>query len=314
VSTIFEPDGKTLFGFLQKSTTDCRIDYFSGDGDRFAYRMLSTNGDDPSLIGLVGGKLSEGKLKVLRSYPDTTYRDVAAGVPAFVEIDGALNLFDWERGQKLDSILSPDGRPIDNTKFVGDRLFFQTGRLTNQALWTYTTSGKTKLFRSFGEDETRGVADLGTDGRDWVWIEGYDRPVNNRDGYPHARIMTAKVSSDASEPVSRVVREGFAGYPFGTTPWTVGCGYAARFTALYSPTGLRQTIVVVRLSDGATYTLDSEGSSATSFGEAIGLTCDELFLRGTELANGERRYNVFRVRLDSLGPDRLVPLPPDAGN
>jgi hypothetical protein len=276
--------------------------------------MLSASGDEPSLLGLVGGKLSNGKLKVLRSYPDAAFRDVAAGATAFVEIDGALNLFDWESGQKLDSIPSPDGRPMDNTKVVGNQLFFQTGRLTNQALWTYTASGKTKLFRSFGDDETRGVADLGSDGRDWVWVEGKGRPVGDRGPYPSVQIMTAKVTADGLPPVVRALRGGFVGAPFGTSPWVVGCGFAARSMGYYEADGTpKQPIVVVRLSDGLTHYLDTTSTNTTGFTSPIGLTCDELFLRGNEIIDGARDYNVFRVRLDSLGPDRLVPLPPDAG-
>jgi hypothetical protein len=128
-------------------------------------------------------------------------------------------------------------------------------------------------------------------------------------------MMTAKFTRDGAPPVARVVREGFVGYPFGTTPWVVGCGYAARATAFTDARGeIVQPIVIVRLSDGAAHFLDTTSTNKTGFSAAIGLTCDELFLRGNEIVEGKQGFNVFRVRLDSLGPDRLVPLPPDAGN
>lgn len=205
---------------------------------------------------------------------------------------------------------------MEDPRFFGDTLVFQHGGLAYQSLFTYTLATKRQLFRSFGDDDTRGVADLGSDRKDWVWMEGYGRAPGSRDAFPYVRMMTAKVGPVGQEPVARVVREGFVGYPFGTTPWVVGCGYAARFTAVRDAAGdIDQPIVVVRLSDGRTHALRTTAVTTTSLTSVVGLTCDEVFIRGNERPQGKpSRPNIFRIRLDSLGADRLVPEPKDAGN
>jgi hypothetical protein len=118
--------------------------------------------------------------------------------------------------------------------------------------------------------------------------------------YPHVRMMTAKVTTDGSAPVIRYVRDGFIGYPFGTMPVVVGCGYAARFTAVQETSGkIIQPAVIVRLRDGVTHYVDTLPPDATSFARVVGLTCDEVFFcrqRG-------RRRNVPAQCLSS--PSRL---------
>ena len=202
---------------------------------------------------------------------------------------------------------------MENVHYSAGLLSFVTGELSRQALWTYSPGLGTKLFRTFGNDDSRGVADLGTDGKDWVWMEGYDfRPGDPT--YPHVRMMTAKVTTDGSPPVVRYVRDGFVGYPFGTMPVVVGCGYAARFTAVQETSGkIIQPAVIVRLRDGVTHYVDTLPPDATSFARVVGLTCDEVFFAGNEDADGTSRPNVFRVRLDSFGPGRLLPAPGDGG-
>lgn len=178
-------------------------------------------------------------------------------------------------------------------------------------------SNKSQLFRSFGEDDTRAASDLGTDGVDWVWVEGYGRPTGSSDPYPQVRIVTSKVIPGRGGPPEnpREVRAGFYGSPFGTTPWTVGCGYAARTTTVRDAGGiLSQPVVLVRLSDGKAHRLETRSTNKSAFGAAIGLTCNELVLRGTDTsADGKRRQNIFRIRIDSLGPDRELP-PPTASD
>ena len=310
-----EPDGRVLFAFLQKDIDTCRLGAVSGDGNHFGYRMRSRVGGATSQIALVGGTFADGKLRLLRRYEDTTGRTITAGNPGFFEKDGALTFYDWS-GVKLDTVLSPEGRPMEEPRLFGSTLVFQHGGLTGQALFTYTLAGKRKLFRSFGDDDTRGVADLGSDRKDWVWVEGYGRPPGSRDAFPHVRVMTAKVTSDGGEPVARVVREGFVGYPFGTVPWIVGCGFAARPTTMLGEDGQPfESIIVVRLADGRTHSIRTTAVTTTSFTSVVGLTCDDVFIRGQERVQGQAaRPNIFRIRLDSLGPDRLVPEPKDAGN
>jgi hypothetical protein len=74
---------------------------------------------------------------------------------------------------------------------------------------------------------------------------------------------------------------------------SVGCGYAAN--------AYNAQTVVVRLSDGVSWLLPY--TSTMAFDDPIGITCDEVFIRGTY--GGV--VNIARVHLDSLGPGT----PPD---
>jgi hypothetical protein len=74
---------------------------------------LSARDKQPTLVSLVGGSLDDGKLHVLRTYPDASYRDIFVGASSFVERDGALTIFDWKTGAKVDAILSPSGSSVN---------------------------------------------------------------------------------------------------------------------------------------------------------------------------------------------------------
>jgi hypothetical protein len=100
------------------------------------------------------------------------------------------------------------------------------------------------------------------------------------------------------------VRTGGSAHPFGTSPFVVGCGHAARAT--FDGEG-RHAVEVIRLADGATWQLPDAAGSAWGYRAPLALTCDELFARVYERsASGQPgHFNVARVRLDGLGAPAL---------
>jgi len=77
--------------------------------------------------------------------------------------------------------------------------------------------------------------------------------------------------------------------------FVVGCGYAAHDGATAKDT------VIVRIADGVSWTLT--GEQTNSWGNPIGITCDEIFL--LVFIPPMLTPNIARVRLDSLGPGTL---------
>lgn len=316
LNVLAEPDGKVLFSMLQREAQTCRLGASSGNGGHFGYRMRTTVGDTNPLVALVGGSLGDGKLRVLQRFEDGESRTIVAGNPGYLEERGAFTFYDW-LGAKVDTITSPEGSVMGDPRWLGDMLVYSQGELSFPTLYTYTRATKRKVFRTFGNDDTRGAADLGGDGKDWVWMEGYGRAPGSRGAFPHVRAMTARVTTDGSAPIARVARDGFIGSPFGTAPWFVACGFAARRAAVIGPAGSPiQPIVVVRLADGLTHYIQTRAGDDVSLTGPMGLTCDEVFVHANEKAKPDEpaRSNLYRIRLDSLGSDRLVPPTADAGN
>jgi hypothetical protein len=141
-------------------------------------------------------------------------------------------------------------------------------------------------------DYTSGI---GSDGKDMVWTLGEGR----KDGeytWPVRSIITAPYTTDPAAVQSRRLRSD-AGIIVGPDDWSVGCGYGGR--TIIGTNGVQ----IVRLSDGVAWHLTSPKGSGVGWGDVIGFTCEEAFVRIETLSGA----NVVRIRLDSLGPG----LPPD---
>ena len=115
-------------------------------------------------------------------------------------------------------------------------------------------------------------------------------------------IQRKTVTTDPAKIQPRVARASGSPHPFGTSPFVVGCGRAARAT--FVEDGARHNAIeVIRLADGATWHLPDAPGSAWSYRAPLALTCDELFARVYERAAPGQpgHFNVARVRLDGLG-------------
>jgi hypothetical protein len=132
----------------------------------------------------------------------------------------------------------------------------------------------------------RGFGDLGTDGKDLVWIDAQGRASQSSSSpFTTLTIMTAPFMTEPNAVVSRRLRTE-DGPGFGASNFVVGCGYAARSNG--------QHIRIVRLSDGYSWALPT---GKFYWQNPLALTCTELF--ASVLSGGELR--TARIRLDSLG-------------
>jgi hypothetical protein len=175
-----------------------------------------------------------------------------------------------------------------------DAIFWITSSLYHHGINVWDpVRGPRPLVRYIG-DYTQGADDFGTDGADMVWAYGRGKRPNDIE-YPTRYIMTAKYTLDPERFEPRRVRsQSFK--KIGNYAFKVGCGYAAQATAASGP-----ATQVVRLSDGMLWIIKHTPEFAPH--EPLGLTCDEVFILG-EIAG---RWNIARIRLDSLGPG----IPPD---
>jgi hypothetical protein len=146
---------------------------------------------------------------------------------------------------------------------------------------------------SYATDTSQGAVDLGGDGHDLVWLHGSGR-TDTTGTFPTISIMTSPFATDAQHLQPTRLRSEEAAY-FGTAPFVVGCGYAAR----QLPEGIR----VVRLVDGASWLLPGDSTQTWQWASPFALTCTELFAKVNVAEDGGAPTATYaRLRLDSLGP------------
>jgi hypothetical protein len=249
-----------------------------------------------------------GKLGELR--PSFVYRSgaifgaehwgYAVGSPGIVRNSASIDILSWKAPQATPTfIASPEtegGLKQNYPFFFKDVLFWASDTLpiNKQKVWTVQVGAKD--FISFGADSSRGAADLATDGVDMVWVEGSNRS-NPNGPFPVVDLMTAPHTTDPAQLKPRKLRS-ISGYPFGTAPAVVGCGYTARRAEL--PTGadggLEAHVMIVRIADGQTWLLPGSDPSWYYY-SPIALTCDEIFVYARTPTQ-----QIIRIKLNSLGP------------
>lgn len=246
--------------------------------------------------GAVGGAIDE-PARTLASYPNQGTgggRGYFAGRDAFFEYGaGGPIVFDWTSKQIQKLSLNAPGE-VHHAVFQNEALFIQISDLTYGRIVVWTQATGLQDLISYGSDVSHNAKDVGTDGVDLAWVEGVGRTEG---GVPFASmsIMTSPFAGAASGIQARRVRsESYWG--FGTSPFVVGCGYAAREYATQTETGTR----IVRLSDGQMWKLTSGGGK--SWQKPVAITCQELFVNTRDALDVGSAGNLARVRLDSLGP------------
>lgn len=136
-----------------------------------------------------------------------------------------------------------------------------------------------------------GQTALGTDGVDLVWITaefaapGLSPPTS-------MSVTTAPFTTDPLAIQPRRLRSYASAYS-AIAPWVVGCGRAAYAT--------ENGVLVMRLSDGVSWAVPNApkadgGPSVWDWSQALGLTCDELFVE-----TYSSKTNIARIALSALG-------------
>lgn len=310
IRMIAEVDGPVRIA-LREQSDRCALGAAPGDGDHYAFRVYDSEATgelDSFGGGAVGGALDELVPRVMMATHDRVARSVVAGAPGLLELGagGAMTLHPWGAGapersaapNALWSSAQGGGLAQVFPAFQGEALLWAAhdDGTRKHMVWT-AGGGVQELLAS--------AAELGTDGHDLVWLEGH-RDLEG-DGFTDVRVVTAPFTTDPAQIRPRVVRNGGSAHPFGTSPFVVGCGHAAR--AMFDGQS-HHAIEVIRLADGATWQLPDAAGSTLGYRAPLALTCDELFARVYErsAAGQPGHFNVARVRLDGLGtpvvPDR----------
>lgn len=309
---LVELDGPTLIAVREHDPNRCVLNSERSDGEHYAFRVLDSEAKGQVSEyggGAIGGRLDELRPKALKHYHDGATRGFIAGAPGLLEVSGGLmTLSSWTDGSVIKKIWSSaqdNGLAQNYQFFFGETLFWASDSYAINKQKVFTEAGGVKDFLSFGDDTSKGVADLGTDGTDLVWLEGSGRPAPTG-AFPQVSAVTAPFTTDPAQVLAtrRVLRTDLTGYPFGTVPFVVGCGYAARSTTVAVDGGFASGSELIRLSDGYAWRLPDLVGADWGWRSPLAVTCEELIIKVFQRpAPGEKwRFNVARVRLDSLGP------------
>ena len=301
-----EVDGPILTAIREQKSDKCVLAEQVSNGNHYAYRVLDSEAKGTLSEyggGSLGGSLDELRPKVLRHYHDSYTRGFIAGDPGLLEVSGGLmSLYSWNDGSLIKDIWSSsqDNGLAQNYQFFrGGTLFWASDTYAINKQKVYAPPAAVKDLLSFGDDFTKGVADLGTDGTNLVWLEGTNRPAPSG-VFPDVTAYVAPYTTDPTQIVKRALRSDLSGYPFGTSTFIVGCGYAARATELKRDGGFESGTLVIRLSDGYAWHLPDGPGVDWGWRTALAITCDEIFVTG-RAPSAVPRVNVAHVRIDSLG-------------
>jgi hypothetical protein len=309
---VADVDGDVLVAVRQQKSSRCVLNGALSDGEYYAFQVLDSEAKGALSEyggGVIGGRLDVIRPKVLEHLHDAVPHAYVAGGPGLLTVSGGMKLLSWNDGAVLKTFSSPPedvGLSRSYQFFHADALFWAaSGGVNKQKV--HTDAGGTTDIVSFGNDFSNGAADLGTDGQNLVWMEGYNRTTTSGI-YPSIAAVVSPYTTNPTQIQKRVLRTDLSAYPFGTSPFVVGCGYAARTNERVVDGQNRAGLLLLRLSDGGLWFLPSGSNVEWGWSRPLAITCDEIFVKVTEkpTPTAKPRSNVARVRLDSLGP----PLPP----
>ena len=137
-----------------------------------------------------------------------------------------------------------------------------------------------------------------------VWEYSFGRDAGGIT-FPSNAVVKSAYTTDAAGIAATRLRSD--GNEYGTSPYIVGCGYAVHSTndAFMVDGGVPDQLglLLVRLSDGYSWTLMGYNTGPWVWIEPLALTCTELFAT-VQLRPGDASQahaEIVRVRLDSLG-------------
>jgi hypothetical protein len=288
-SLIADADGPVRQAFFQTRPKRCLA--FSTDIRDGSYVYRVREFESSYNAGALAAKSITLGPVAFRKFQDGVAHEFTVGTPGVVNWTSSLSLYPWnapDQGVVFGAPENEQGLQQVHPTMSGSTIFWQSSSLRETRIKIFTTSGGTRDFISFGGDISKGAADVGTDGKDIVWLEGAGATPSSPLGlYPVVSFMTSPYAEDPAKLTPRRLRSEIAS-GVGVSPAIVGCGYAAR--DIYS--GLR----IVRLSDGRSWFLPHQPQ--WTWMRPLGITCDELFTKFSRNAHP----SVARIRLDSLGP------------
>ncbi|MFO0668209.1 MAG: hypothetical protein U0235_01105 [Polyangiaceae bacterium] len=234
---IAEPDGHVLSAFREDAVArdpGCILYPYNTSSNRFAYALLERFADGGSrgyaaVIGTIAPRDERVVLRELTADPGGPgYLASAAGL---IRLYGKLTLRDWN-DVDASTFLGPTDEGAPGMIFPqGDDIFWASGTLAIEKHKVWTRDAGSRDFLGFGSDTTQGAADLGTDGKDMVWLEGSERSDPTSPFFPKVAVRAAPYTSDPAKLTPRTLRTDMGPYGFGGTPFVVGCGYAARLAS-----------------------------------------------------------------------------------
>ena len=304
---VAEPDGIVKSAFRENGTAhdpSCVLFPYNVDADRLAYVLLEdlVDGGSRAHDAVFGDLSMRPRVELREESTNPVHAGYFASAAGLVRLYGKLTLRDWDNVD-ASTFLGPTDEGAPGMIFPqGDAIFWSSGTLAVMKHKVWTRDAGSRDFLGFGSDTTQGAADLGTDGKDMVWLEGSERANPSSPFFPKIAIKAAPYTTDPSTIIPRTLRNDMGPYGFGGTPFVVGCGYAARpgSPAMLTDGGvpLGIGIQVVRLSDG--YQALLPNSTDWSFETPLLATCDELFVIGSKRTKFD--FNILRIPLASLGP------------
>lgn len=290
-SLIAEADGAVRTAFLETDLGLCSLASASGYQDHYSLDVYEHNSGTGG--GLIAGELGDLAPRLAIHLSAQSAHTAYAGSFAILDLTAGFTLdqYAWPDGARLPSLWSAaqdDGLQQGIPVFADGAAFWPSDNLHYQKMKVYTPSAGVRDFLSAGMVTTHGYDDLGTDGKDLVWLDAQGRSTDTGP-YDTLTIATAPFTTEPSQVVPRRLRTE-QGPGFGASHFEVGCGYAARSNG--------EHIRVVRLSDGQSWILSNALTDPWGWSEPLALTCTELF--ATVRVSGVTR--LARLRLDSLGP------------
>jgi hypothetical protein len=319
---VAEADGKVRTAFLQANPANkgCEIGLDKMADNRFTFNVVGNSWSGPldgTYEGVIAGDIDDPHPPVMAKFKHDPSSEWgwAASSGWLVQIRETIVAHSWDHKSSFEVYSpgkDPEGFSPHNLNAVGQAVFWQVDVMGYSGVMSWDQAhGARPLLRWYG-DWSRGAGNFRTDGRDMVWTYGegkapQDKYTNN---YAALSVMTAPHTTDptAAQATARRLRSDLSA--FGIYPWGIGCGYAARAEGMIDATGERIAILVVRLSDGASWIVKSapqpdQHGFLPAF--VLGTSCEHVYAAGETYGSPYPLSTIFRIRLDSLGP----PLPPD---
>ncbi len=250
------------------------------------------------LDGFVGGTFGEVGPTVTHTFVSNNSpldRGLVVGLPGILllENNASLKLLDFDDPSKaLADVITPtQSNGISNSfvMFHGSSLFWfgNTGRLGIQRRWDSDT-GPVDFINY--NDPNHGAGDLGTDGKDMVWVESHGPQISNA-LWTTADYWTSPHVKDKKDLKPRRLRSEIPNV-LGGKHVKVGCGRAALNTG---GGGLR----VVNVSDGSSWFLPDSKKTGWGWVEPLQLTCEYLYAR---VGYAGPTVTIARFPFATLGP------------
>lgn len=242
-------------------------------------------------VGYVGGRIDTVAPTVAGNYESTfSSHGFIVGPHGILHgPNGALfELLDFDTGARIEDITTgsqDEGLGQSFPWFFGDSLAWgaSSGRVSVVRRWDFGTPGP-KNFIDYRPDPDHAAGNLGSDGKDMVWLEGHGPQISNA-FWTTGDVWTSPYAATKADLKPRRLRSEIPN-TVGLTPARVGCGIAGLNNGL----GAR----IIRLSDGYSTFLKVDVDWVWS--EVLVITCNEIFLRGSYKGLGR----LLRIPVASL--------------